>query len=165
MSASPISQTILRLLEKMSQLTAEEVCEVDHFIEFLLTKKGRTLHHVDMMQDPQDASHTDTISEFIASFTGSPIPQPHTSQKSSDSSPHFSSPFSRKEKEQNKANMVEQAFDGESSRVIIAPEEGVLEDHPNDIDFADINARFSKKREGQHGGKSKESKRDDLDWL
>ena len=144
MSASPISPEVLSLLKKMSQLTAEEVCEVEHFIEFLLTKKGSTLHHADMILDnADDASHTDTISEFIASFTASPVSQP--SQTLSDSSHQVSTP--------------------DRNHVIIAPEEHVLEDYPTHIDFADINARFSKKREELHGKRSKGSPLEDLDWL
>jgi hypothetical protein len=146
MSASPISQEVLSLLKKMSKLTAEEVCEVEHFIEFLLTKKGSTLHHADMTLDnTEDASYTDTISEFIASFTASPMPQPSISQNSSDSSHQVSTI--------------------DSNHVIIAPEEQVLEDYPTNIDFADINARFSKKREELHGKRSKRSNLEDLDWL
>lgn len=141
MSTSPISPEVMSLLKKISQLTAEEASEVEHFIEFLVTKKGSTLHYADMMPDIEDSS-TDTISEFIASFTASPISPPHTS-------PHYSSDLCEKDK-----------FDRDN-RVIIAPEEPV-EKQCDGIDFADINARFAKKREEKRGEKSK---LEELDWL
>jgi hypothetical protein len=167
MSASPISPQVLSLLGKISQLTAEEVYEVEHFIEFLLTKKERSLHYSDMIPDStQDTSHTNTISEFIASFTAPPISQADISQEYSDSFPSdFSRDFSEKEKEQNKISIIKQMGDKESTHVIIAPEEPICENSPNEIDFADINARFAKKREEQNKEKPKKSKLKELDWL
>ena len=167
MSASLISPKVLSLLGKISQLTAEEVCEVEHFIEFLLTKKERSLFYSDMMaENMEDTSHTDTISEFIASFTTSPISQTDISQKNSDSfPPHFSFDFAEKDKEQNKISMIKQVNDIESNHVIIAPDDPIGGSNSSEIDFADINARFAKKREEQNEEKSKKSALKELDWL
>ncbi|MDR2854887.1 MAG: DUF2281 domain-containing protein [Methanomicrobiales archaeon] len=169
MSASPISPKVISLLEKISQLTAEEVLEVEHFIEFLLTKKERTLYHSNIISDnTKSTSHTDTISEFIASFPASPISQAHTSQEFSDSLfPHSSFDFSEKEEEQ-KNSMIKQVAPVDKNQVIIAPEEPVPKKSPSDIDFTDINARFARERDKKNKENREEPKKvtsKGIDWL
>ena len=161
MSASPISPKVINLLEKISQLTIDEVHEVENYIEFLLTKKEDISDHFEMMTD--NTSHADTISEFIASFASPSALAP--SEQNIPPLP-FSTYSSEKTEAQSKPDSrIEQIRDEESSQVIIAPEEPSSEEYPNEIDFADINTRFAKKREEQQGKEKKESHFEHLDWL
>jgi len=170
MPSSAISQDILRFLEKISHLTIEETQEVENFIDFLLSKKENESHYSDIIPDnTKDTLHAE-ISDFIASFTSShsdvsemqpqPIPDVH--------SPLYVSEESIEGNEiPNESGGIKETCSIESNHVIVAPEEPVSEKYPADIDFADINARFAKKREERkkEDKNNKGTHSEDLDWL
>ena len=159
MSSSAISPDVLRLIEKMSHLTIEEMQEVENFIDFLRSKRENKSHYSDILPHNTKDTSRAKISDFIASF---PLSRSDISgmqpQPVSESS-LFPLYVPEKSIETNKMS-------GKSNHVIIAPEEPISEKHPADIDFADINARFAKKREEKREEQNNnETDSKDLDWL
>ena len=159
MSSPAISPDVLRLIEKMSHLTIEEIQEAESFIDFLRSKKESKSHYSDIVPDnTKDTSHAET-SDFIASFALSRSDVSEMQPQSGSESSLF--PLYVPEKFIERNDML-----NESNHVIVAPEEPIAENFPSDIDFADINARFAKKREeNRKEQKNNEIHSKDLDWL
>ncbi|MCL2460649.1 MAG: hypothetical protein FWF19_04795 [Euryarchaeota archaeon] len=162
MSSPAISPDVLRLIEKMSHLTIEEIQEAESFIDFLRSKKESKSHYSDIVPDnTKDTSHAET-SDFIASFASFPLSRSDVSEMQPQSGSESSLfPLYVPEKFIERNDML-----NESNHVIVAPEEPIAENFPSDIDFADINARFAKKREeNREKQNNNEIHSKDLDWL
>ena len=144
MSAASISPDIIRLLEKISHLTLDDTEKVEDFIDFLLSKKeGESQSSAIVPDTAKDAS--------ILQLEQTPNPLPEKSIESDEM-----------EKESDTGKISHR----ESSPVIIALEEPISEKYLDDIDFADINTRFAKKRDEE--GEQRDKKRirpKELDWL
>jgi hypothetical protein len=171
MSVSSISPDVLRLLEKISHLTIDEAEKVEDFIDFLRSKKEKESDYLGIVPDNTKDRSTDTTttSNFLVSSTSS---QSGISTMQPQQTPEpFPSPLYVPGKPIGRNEVLQESDSKEkckieSNYVIVAPEESISEKHPTDIDFADINARFAKKREEQRSEKNNRGTHsEDLDWL
>jgi len=168
MPVSSISPNDLRLIEKISHLTIEGREKVEDFIDFLLSKKENESDYSDIVPDSKKDKLTDIVSNFFTSPTSS---QPDISTMQPQQEPEplpipLYVPEKAVERNEVEESDVNEKYSIVSNNLIVAPEEPISEKYPTDIDFADINARFAKKREEQIDEKdNKKPHSEELDWL
>ena len=161
MPPAAISPETLELLKKLSQLSPEQMREVHNFIDFLMAKQSNQTFTSDISNissasiSPQSQNsskqHRSSLSDMLSEF--------HDSDSKDIAA--------RREREIAKSRVPDVKESDFLDNVIVAPAEPLPKKRTrlDDIDFADINARFELERKKNKEFREKSSYQGDVDWL
>jgi hypothetical protein len=161
MPPAAISPETLELLKKLNQLSPEQMLEVHNFIDFLIVKQSN-------QRFTSDISNFSSASISLQSHNSSKRDRGSLSDMLSEFHDYDSKDIvTRRESEIVKSREPRVKKGDFLDNVIIAPAEPLSKKRTrlDEIDFADINARFELERKKNKGLAEKSSYQEDVDWL